>query len=217
MKKILLALGMLTVLSGCASIVMSGATAVGVTSAQERTMGDAVDDARINANIHHMFLQTDVNDLFTNVGVTVWEGRVLLAGSVDKHETSVKAVELTWKAEGVREVINELIVNPEGDAYDKAKDEWVEKQIEARLLITRNVQSYNFTVEVVAGTAYLIGTAQDQAEVMRVLAVARTTKGAQKVVNHIILKDDPRRTPNDREPDPFEPPIKDHEAPVEPQ
>lgn len=197
---------LLAALSGCTSIALSGATAVGVTSAQERSIGDAVDDAKINANINHMFLQTDVNDLLMNVGVTVWEGRVMLIGSVDKHETAVKAVELAWKASGVREVINELFVNPDGTAYDKARDEWIEKQIEARLLVTKGISSINYTVEVARANAFIIGTAQDKAEVMRVLAVARTTKGAEKVVSHIILKDDERRTPLDREPEAFQNP-----------
>lgn len=206
MTRTLILLASLAMLSGCASLAFSGATAVGVTSAQERSMGGAVDDYTIDATIHHMYLQTDVNDLLINVGVTVWEGRVLLTGSVDKHETAVKAVELAWKAEGVKEVINELFVNPDGTAYDKARDEWIEKQIEARLVVTRGIQSINYTVEVAKSVVFLIGTAQDKAEVMRVMAIARTTKGAEKVVSHIILKDDPRRTPRDREPDLFDDP-----------
>ena len=204
MKKLALALLTLPILSGCATAAITGVTAAGVTHSQERSVGGAWDDVGIDTMINHKFLQSDVNDLFVNVGVTVWEGRVMLTGNVESHENAVRAVEMAWQVEGVKEVINELIINPDSTTWNRTKDEWVEKQIEARMLITKDLKSINYTSEVVAGVVYLIGTAQDQAELNRALAVARTTKGVQKVISHVIMKDDPRRTPLNREKAPVE-------------
>ncbi|MFN3401475.1 MAG: BON domain-containing protein [Ferrovibrio sp.] len=45
------------------------------------------------------------------------------------------------------------------------------------------------------GTVYLIGLAQNDAEIVKVTDHARTIKGVRKVVSHVWLKTDPRRRP----------------------
>ena len=48
--------------------------------------------------------------------------------------------------------------------------------------------SVNFTVDTLAGTVYLVGTAQDQAERRRLVAIARGTAYVREVVDLIRLK-----------------------------
>jgi len=43
---------------------------------------------------------------------------------------------------------------------------------------------------------YLVGIAENQAEIQQVTDVARHVKGVEKVVSYIILRDDPRRLPD---------------------
>ena len=93
----------------------------------------------------------------------------------------------------VREVINEIEVHAPGGVSDFARDSWIATQLRAKLLFTKHIDSINYSVESVGGTVYLIGLAQDEAELQRVLQVARSTPYVKKVINYVLVKGDPRR------------------------
>ncbi len=192
MGKILLVAGMLPLLSACASAVVGGAAAVGVAAVQERSVGNAVDDVTISVDINRRLLERS-EKLFTNVGVEVVEGRVLLTGSVEKPEDRVEAAKIAWQAKGVREVLNEIQVTDQSGIINAAKDAWITAQLRAALLADKDVLDINYSIETVNGVIYLIGIAQDKAELEKVTGHARMIKGVKKVVSHVRLKDDPRR------------------------
>jgi osmotically-inducible protein OsmY len=199
MKKILSlsALLSLVILGGCIpSLVLTGATTTGVVASQERSAGNAVDDAGIRLTIYNLYIRKDVNDLFKNVAIRVTEGRVMLTGSVDKPETSVEAVRLAWRASGVHEVINEIQVNDKTGIVDYARDAWIATQVRTKLLFEKNVRSVNYNVEVVNNVVYLMGIAQDQEELTKATYLASITPYVKQVVSHVLLKDDPRRKLN---------------------
>jgi osmotically-inducible protein OsmY len=189
---LLIATALLT--SGCAAIALTGAAKTAVTAAEERSAGEALDDTGILLEIKHYFVQNDTNDLLVNVGVHVHEGRVLLTGNVKAADTTLHAVRFSWQAEGVREVINEIQVNQKSDFKNYARDVWIEKRIQAQLLLTKGIRSINYTVEVINDVVYLFGIAQDQRELDTVINIASTTSYVQKVISHVRMKDHPSRT-----------------------
>lgn len=178
--------------SGCAGTLVGAAATGGTVVAQERSVGDAIDDATIRVEINHYLYQADA-DVYLDTSIDVVEGRVLLTGDVDKPEHRVVALEAAWQAEGVREVINELQVNDTSGLLDAAEDAWISAQLSTELLFDAEISSINYNIETVNGVIYLIGLAQDQAELDRVIDRARTISGVRQVVNHVRLKDDPRR------------------------
>jgi len=191
-------------LSGCVpAMVTAGATTSGVVAAQERSAGNAVDDAGIRLTLENLYFNRDINDLFKNVEVRVTEGRVLLTGDVNRPETKVEAVTLAWRARGVREVIDEIQVNDKASAVDYARDSWISAQIRSRFLFEKNLRSVNYNVETVNGVVYLLGIAQNNEELNKATYIASTTRYVKQVVSHVILKDDPRRraylTPGEQE------------------
>ena len=109
-------------LSGCGAgmLVGAGATA-GVAVAQERSVGDAVDDAGIELQISEALLK-DSEVLFRKVDVEALEGRVLLTGNVSVADDRVKVARIAWKVEGVKEVLNELQITNRGSIVDYLKD-----------------------------------------------------------------------------------------------
>ena len=179
-------------LSGCAELIVGAAATTGIAIAEERSVGDAVDDLTIRAELNHLFLQEDV-ELYQNVSFTVLEGRVLLKGSVPTPEVRIQALRVAWQAAGVNEVINELQVTDEGGVLDYARDTWISAQLKTRLLVDSEVLSINYSVETVNGTVYLIGIAQDEEELVRVTEHARDIDGVKRVVSHVVLKDDRHR------------------------
>lgn len=179
-------------LQGCvAAAVGVGATA-GVAAAQDRGIKGAVNDTAIRAEINHYWLQRD-EKLFINCNLQVHEGRVLVTGAVKDADTRAEAIQLAWKANGVREVINEIEVTDEGGFGTYARDTSIVTELRSRLLFGKDIQSVNYSVESVNGTVYLLGVAQDQEELDRVLNIARNVKYVRRVVSHVLMKDDPRR------------------------
>ena len=121
------------------------------------------------------------------------EGRVLLKGSVPTHEDREHAGWVAGQAERVHEVINELQVTGEGGILNYAKDRWISGLLEAKLLLDLDILSVNYNISTVNGTVYLLGIGQDENELEQVKAHARSVGGVKRVVNHVIMKDDPRR------------------------
>jgi osmotically-inducible protein OsmY len=195
LHKGILSLLMLPLVSGCIPLALGAATEGAVVVAQERTVGNAVDDAGIFSKIKYKFSQQGTNDMFANVEVKVVEGRVLLTGNVDQPETQIEAVNLAWQVEGVQEVINEIQVNDQSGFSNYARDVWVSTQVRSRLLFSKGIKSVNYSVVTVNQTVYLMGVAQDQTELDKATYVASTTAYVKKVVSYVRLKDDPRRNP----------------------
>ncbi len=187
------ALAFLPLLTACFTVATSAATESTIIVAQERSVGEAVDDAGILLNIKNQFLQKDTNDLLANVEIKVVEGRVLLTGNVDKPDTQIEAVRLTWTVRGVREVMNEVQINDKSDFWNYAQDVWVSTQLRTRLLLAKDIRSVNYSVITVNQTVYLMGIAQDQAELNRATYLASITQHVKKVVSYVRLKTDPRR------------------------
>ena len=181
-------------LSGCGSLIVGGAATGGTAAVQERSVGDAVDDLTIRAQLNQLFFEDNV-ELLQSVSFNVIEGRVLLKGSVKKQEHRIHALELAWQASGVREVINEIQVTDQGGIVNYARDTWISTQLKAEILFDMDILSINYNVETINGVIYLVGIAQDQAELDKVVDHARRIKNVKKVVSHVVMKDDPRRTP----------------------
>ena len=182
--------------SGCGpSTVFSAGSTAGVVAAQERTIGRAIDDLSIKTAITSKYIQKDINDLLINVDIEVQEGRVLLTGNVNKQQAAMDAVKLAWMVDGVKEVINELKINEKGDGQTWLTDSWISNQIRAKLLLEKNVRSINYNVETVHGVVYLFGIGMNQEELNKVTYIASITRYVKEVVNHVRLRDDPKRAP----------------------
>jgi osmotically-inducible protein OsmY len=179
-------------LQGCvAAAVGAGATA-GVAASQERGIKGATSDTGIRAEINHYWLQKD-EKLFLNCNLQIHEGRVLVTGAVKDADTRAEAIQLAWKAKGVREVINEIEVTNEGGVGAYARDTAIVTELRSRLLFAKDIDSVNYSIESVNGVVYMLGVAQSQAELDKALNIARNVNYVRRVVSHVLLKDDPRR------------------------
>lgn len=180
-------------LAGCIPLVVGGATETAVVVAQERSVGNAIDDVGIVLQIKNLYAKQDYRDLLANVEIKVVEGRVLLTGNVDKPDSQIEAVKLAWQVGGVKEVINELQVNDKSGFMNYAKDVWISTQVRTRLLFGKDIHNINYSVITVNQVVYLMGIAQNQDELNRATNVASSTSYVQRVVSYVRLKDDPRR------------------------
>jgi osmotically-inducible protein OsmY len=178
-------------LVGCSPWGMAigaGAT-VANTASEERGLGQALDDNRIMLAIDAKLAGKDLGTL-SKVDVEVHERRVLLAGRVETPALRVEAVRLAWQVDGVAEVINEIKVAEPLDAGAYLHDVWLAQRLNAALLLDSKVRSVNYNVDCVAGTIYLMGVAQNRAELQRVIDHARDIPYVHQVVSYVRIKSD---------------------------
>ena len=121
------------------------------------------------------------------------EGRVLLAGRVDRPELRLDATRIAWGVEGVVKVDNDLEVAESAGWLDRPQDFIMRQALVAKLLADRSIKDVNYTTDVVHGIVYLMGVGQDQAEIDRVVAHANSLTNVKRVENYVVLKDDPIR------------------------
>jgi osmotically-inducible protein OsmY len=180
--------------TGCSAwdIALGGGASAATAASEERGFGQAVNDNGIMLGITNAMLQNDAS-MLRQVDVEVHEGRVLLAGRVDRPETRVTAVRLAWQQPNVVEVIDQIKVAQSEDLGEYAHDVWLAQELRNTLLIDNRVRAINYNIDCVAGTIYLMGVAQDQAELQRVIDHARDISYVRAVVSYVRLKDDPAR------------------------
>jgi osmotically-inducible protein OsmY len=185
---------LMLLLAGCSPLDMtiSGGATVATAASEERGLGQAVNDNGITVGIANAMLQTDPGLVIT-VDVEVHEGRVLLAGQVDRPEDRVTAVRLAWQQPNVVEVINEIKVTKSETVGEYLHDVWLAQTLRNDLLFDSRVRSINYNVDCVAGTIYLMGVAQNQAELQRVIDHARDISYVRNVISFVRLKNDPAR------------------------
>lgn len=180
-------------LSGCAGMVIGGAATTATAAAEERGLEGAVDDTKIRAEINHLWFQRDV-EMYRQVGLTIKEGRVLLTGTVPNADARVEAVRLAWQPAGVREVINEIkVTGVDSNGGSGLSDFAIAQKMKAKLLFDKEIRNINYTIDVNEDVIYLMGIAQNEGELDRVIAYARDISGVRGVVNHVRMKNDPRR------------------------
>ena len=179
---------------GCERLLLAVPVELGMAAAEERTVVDAVDDLTIRIALNDVFIRENAS-LYRAVSFSVVEGRVLLKGSVPAPEDRVRAVGLTKGVAGVREVIDELQVGADAGAPAYMRDTWISAQLKTRLILDLAVLHINYDIETVNDVVYLIGIAQDEEELARVVGHAKAIPGVRRVANHVMVKDHLRRLP----------------------
>lgn len=177
--------------AGCTptGVAVEAAATAGTEAQTERGLGGAVDDTKIRLRVNDAWATRDLA-LFRLIGLEVFEGRVLLTGTVRYPGTRDEAVRLAAAVEGVREVIDEIRLTPSGDLIDGAREVLIERELRADILFDMNIRSSNYVFDVEAGTIYLLGVAQDRRELDRVIAHASAIRYVRDVVIHVRIKGD---------------------------
>lgn len=176
-------------LPGCnpVAVAVGAGASVGVAAAQEGGIRTSVTDNAIQLKINDLWAKKNFV-IFRKLGTTVKEGRVLITGSVPTPEMRVEAVRLAWQVEGVRQVLNEISVDDGRGVTGAVTDTWITSNLKTKLMLDKYVQSINYTIDTVNGNVYLMGIAQDQKELDRVIDYARNATQVKNVISYVRLR-----------------------------
>ncbi len=182
-------LALVSILQGCTAVgvaVGAGAT-VGVAAASERGVKVASSDLTIHTKIQEKFFSAD-HKLSTSINIVVYEGRVLLTGSVPTEQMRETAIKLTWQVEGTKEVINEVLIADGGGVLNFTHDTWITTKLKTSMTFDDTVFAINYSVETSNQVVYIMGIAQSQEELDKVIAHARAIDYVKKVVSYARVK-----------------------------
>ena len=183
----------ITLLTGCAPVIVGGMATAGYMAVQDRGIKTAFLDTKIKTNIKERLVSSRYQ-YATEVNVSVIEGRVLLTGVVPNTQLAVQAEQITRGADGVKEVYNELFLDGIYSSEQYSKDTWMGTQIRGKLLGAKDINAANYQISVINNNVYIVGLTDTPSERERVLHIARTTKGVDKVHNYVKLVEGQTKT-----------------------
>ena len=175
-------------LTSCSQVIMGGATSSSMIIVQERSAKQAAIDILIKAKIEEAMFSNNYDKLFSKVRVIVYEGRVLLVGTVVEENIKETANQISWNTKNVKEVANYITIG-KNDLIDYVKDTRISLELRAKMLTDKEVSEVNFSVTTENRILYLVGIAQDNKELNKVLKHASNIAGVKKIINLIKLKD----------------------------
>jgi len=180
---ILVAAALLGALGGCAD--PTSPLDVATTVAEDRPFGQVANDAAIKLEFDRQLATGNARNLYFDVSSDVYEGRMMLTGSVKTQADRERVVALARNVRGVKVVYDDVQVTAAGGFGSSAKDALIEAKIKARLIGAKGIKSINFRWQSVNGTIYLIGRARTRNELDSVLAVIKDTDDVKSVVSHV--------------------------------
>ncbi|MBT4932017.1 MAG: BON domain-containing protein [Rhodospirillaceae bacterium] len=171
------------------SLTLGAGAATGVAAYQERGIEGVARDGAIEARIFKLWVQRDKN-MVVHMSIEVYESRALLTGVARSEQERADAVGMAWKADGIKDVMNEIVVGEAPSFSEVARDTAITAELKSRLTFDGEVLAVNYAIETVRGVVFLLGIAQDQAELDRVIAQARNISYVRRVVSYVQLKAD---------------------------
>ncbi len=179
--------------------VVNNITVVGtvVSERTQRSWREKVDDSTLTATIRTRLLYNkELKGI--KIGVRCEGGVVNLYGVVGNDLEKQHIEEVVRETKGVTSVTNDLTVQPKEktdivtDVARTASDEWVEKRVQAALLVNKYISVRDLNVKVMNGLCILTGIVDSPKQKELAGSLAMSILGVTSVQNDITLYQAPK-------------------------
>ena len=153
-----------------------------------------IDDTIMQKNLVARLSLRDKKYFF--IQVEVLDGRIFLAGKVDKAEEKIKITKMAWETKGVRSVKNAITIKGKFNFKNTAKDILITSQLRTALVINKKTKSRNYTLETINNEIYIFGIAMNKEEKEEVMKEANEIYNVKKVIPSIYLVSELSRNKN---------------------
>ena len=196
MKKILIILSVLIILSSCVGSSTSGVFGSGVSIALDpRTLGTQIDDSIMQKNLQARLTLLE-KKYFIKLSVKVLDGRIFLGGKVDEPEEKLRITKMAWETKGVRSVKNNIKIKQEFSFKNTAIDVLITAQLRTALILNKNVKAANFNIDTVNQKTYIFGIAYTEDEKKEIIQEAKQIVDLKELVTSNLLVSDLSRQRN---------------------
>ena len=174
-------LATLTLLTGCAPVVIGAAVVGGAMVATDRrSSGAQVDDEVIEVKAGSR-LGEAFPDGRAHIQVTSYNHMVLLTGDVPNEADKATAGQVVGRIDTVVSVVNELRVGPPNTFNETSTDVLITTKVKASLVDAKDVLANSIKVVTSRNVVYLMGIVTER-EGNRAAEIARGVSGVAKVV-----------------------------------
>lgn len=193
LTRILLVVLILSILSGCAALVVGGVAATGLAIHDRRSVGTVIDDrvlrVRVGDAIHD---RAELDSSDKRIKISVYKGWVLLAGEVGEDRYVELAGEIAEGVDGVDRVVNELAAIERPSTGQGMRDKWISSKVKTSLVGISDIPGFDPTrvqITTARSIVYLMGMLEPE-EAEAVVERARTVRGVEKVVTAFFRIED---------------------------
>lgn len=145
-------------LQGCVGAVVVGSAAVATKTASDpRTVGTQVDDGTLELRVNNAINKDNQLDKEARIGVTAYQGKVLLTGQAPNTEMATRAKQIALGVDGTTEVYNEIRQGEPIGLGTASSDTWITTKVRSQLLGSDQVKSSNVKVTTENGEVFLLG------------------------------------------------------------
>jgi len=181
--RILIALVITSLLSGCAAVVVGAGTTGATVAHDRRTTGTYVEDKAILLKALQMRSQDEVLQKNSNISIEVYNLQILLTGQAIDADIVSRFRDKLLKIDRVKHVYNEVTVGAEGTWSEAAADTLLTSRVKVELFNV-GIQGFDpLRVKVTSslGTVYLMGLLTPE-EADAVVEKVRYISGVKRVV-----------------------------------
>ena len=180
MRRLLAALALVSLIPGCAPVLIGAGGAAAYSSIEDRrSTGTQLDDESIEVRSSNR-----INDRFgdrVHVNVTSYNRIALITGEVPDSRARDEVEKIVLAVPGVRALTNDLQIAGGSSFASRTNDSYLTTKVRGRLFDTQRVSPVHVKVVTEAGVVYLMGVVTEP-EADEAVEIARTTGGVRKVV-----------------------------------
>ena len=179
-------------LKSCAAPVITGVGAIAFSSsAQEKGLGTSIKDKVIFVKLKNAIYDWNPS-VSENISISVNNGSILVTGKIENIDTKIELTKVIWEINGVKEVNNKVQISEINNFKNIAKDLASLGEIRARLMASKELNSLNFSIDVVNNIAYISGIASNEEEISIVTKIAQEARFVKEVQNFVKVNKDKR-------------------------
>ena len=179
-------------LQSCAAPILGGVSAVALSSsAQEKGLGTSINDKVIFIKLRNAIHEWN-SSVSQKISISVDNGSILVTGQLKNVDTKINLTKVIWEVNGVKEVNNKVQISETNNLKNIAKDLASLGEIRARLMASKQLNSLNFSIDVVNNVAYISGIASSEEEVAIVSQIAQEARFIKEVQNFVKVNKDKR-------------------------
>ena len=179
-------------LKSCAGPVIGGMGAIALSSsAQEKGLGTSINDKVVYVRLRNAIHDWDPS-VSQKISISVDNGSILVTGQLENINTKIDLTKTIWDVSGVKEVNNQVQISKISNIKNIAKDLASLGEIRAKLMASKELNSLNFSVDVVNNIAYISGIASSDEEIAIVTQIAQEARFIIEVQNFVKINKDKR-------------------------
>ena len=171
----------LTLLNGCAALVVGGAATGANVAHDRRTTGTFIEDEAIELKSLKAILEDKEVSSQTHLNVTSFNTIVLVSGEAPTEELRQRAIQLVRNIDKVSHVHDEITIAGPSSLMSRSGDTFITTKVKTKLIAEKNLDGTHVKVVTENGVVYLMGLLNRE-DANRATEIARQTGGVQKVV-----------------------------------